>query len=66
MFIKTVSTTSGINPIKFDETGGVLYGLLTLDGGSSTNNFSGDFQFNGKDYWGFAYSNGSNNFVLKL
>ena len=28
MFIKTVSTTSGINPIKFDETGGVLYWIL--------------------------------------
>lgn len=44
----------------------VLYGLLILDGGTSTNNFSGDFQFNGKDYWGFAYSNSGNNFVLKL
>ena len=44
----------------------VLYGLLALDGGASTNNFSGDFQFNGKDYWGFAYSNINNNFVLKL
>ena len=44
----------------------VLYGLLVLDGGVTTNNFSGDFKFNGKDYWGFAYSNGSNNFVLKL
>ena len=44
----------------------VFYGLLTLDGGSSANNFSGDFQFNGKDYWGFAYSSGDNNFVLKL
>ena len=28
MFIKTVSTTSGINPIKFDETGGVFYWIL--------------------------------------
>ena len=44
----------------------VFYGLLTLDGGSSTNNFSGDFQFNGKDYWGFAYSNTNINIVLKL
>lgn len=44
----------------------VFYGLLTLDGGTSTNNFSGDFQFNGKDYWGFAYSDTRNNFVLKL
>lgn len=44
----------------------VFYGLLTLDGGTSTNNFSGDFQFNGKDYWGFAYSDTCNNFVLKL
>lgn len=44
----------------------VFYGLLTLDGGASDNNFSGDFQFNGKDYWGFAYSNARNNFVLKL
>ena len=44
----------------------VLYGLLALDGGVTTNNFSGDFKFNGKDYWGFAYSNSGNNFVLKL
>ena len=44
----------------------VLYGLLTLDGGTSTNNFSGDFQFNGKDYWGFAYSSANINIVLKL
>ena len=28
MFIKTVSTTSGMNPIKFDETGGVFYWIL--------------------------------------
>ena len=28
MFIKTVSTKSGINPIKFDETGGVFYWIL--------------------------------------
>ena len=28
MFIKTVSTASGINPIKFDETGGVFYWIL--------------------------------------
>ena len=34
MFIKTVSTTSGINPIKFDETGGVFYWILNT--GSST------------------------------
>ena len=34
MFIKTVSTTSGINPIKFDETGGVFYWIL--NSGSST------------------------------
>ena len=34
MFIKTVSTTSGINPIKFDETGGVFYWILNP--GSST------------------------------
>ena len=44
----------------------VFYGLLTLDGGPSTNNFSGDFQFNGKDYWGFAYNDTRANFVLKL
>ena len=44
----------------------VLYGLLALDGGVTTHNFSGDFKFNGKDYWGFAYSNSGNNFVLKL
>ena len=34
MFIKTVSTTSGINPIQFDETGGVFYWILNT--GSST------------------------------
>ena len=34
MFIKTVSTTSGINPIQFDETGGVFY--WSLNTGSST------------------------------
>ena len=34
MFIKTVSTTSGVNPIKFDETGGVFYWILNT--GSST------------------------------
>lgn len=34
MFIKTVSTASGINPIKFDETGGVFYWILNT--GSST------------------------------
>ena len=34
MFIKTVSTTSGINPIKFDETGGVFYWILNT--GSTT------------------------------
>lgn len=34
MFIKTVSTTSGINPIKFNETGGVFYWILNT--GSST------------------------------
>ena len=34
MFIKTVSTISGINPIKFDETGGVFYWILNT--GSST------------------------------
>jgi len=34
MFVKTVSTTSGINPIKFDETGGVFYWILNT--GSST------------------------------
>ena len=34
MFIKTVSTTSGINPIKFDETSGVFYWILNT--GSST------------------------------
>lgn len=34
MFIKTVSTKSGINPIKFDETGGVFYWILNT--GSST------------------------------
>ena len=34
MFIKTVSTTSGITPIKFDETGGVFYWILNT--GSST------------------------------
>ena len=34
MFIKTVSTTSGINPIKFVETGGVFYWILNT--GSST------------------------------
>lgn len=34
MFIKTASTTSGINPIKFDETGGVFYWILNT--GSST------------------------------
>ena len=28
MFIKTVSTISGINPIKFDEAGGVFYWIL--------------------------------------
>lgn len=28
MFVKTVSTTSGINPIKFNETGGVFYWIL--------------------------------------
>ena len=34
MFIKTVSTSTGINPIKFDETGGVFYWILNT--GSST------------------------------
>ena len=34
MFIKTVSTKSGINPIKFDETSGVFYWILNT--GSST------------------------------
>ena len=34
MFIKTVSTTSGINPIQFDETSGVFYWILNT--GSST------------------------------
>lgn len=34
MFIKTISTTSGINPIQFDETGGVFYWILNT--GSST------------------------------
>ena len=34
MVIKAVSTTSGINPIKFDETGGVFYWILNT--GSST------------------------------
>ena len=34
MFVKTVSTTSGINPIKFDETSGVFYWILNT--GSST------------------------------
>lgn len=34
MFIKTVSTTSGINPIKFNETSGVFYWILNT--GSST------------------------------
>ena len=28
MFIKTISTSTGINPIKFDETGGVFYWIL--------------------------------------
>ncbi len=34
MFIKTVATKSGINPIKFDETSGVFYWILNT--GSST------------------------------
>ena len=44
----------------------VFNGLLILDGGPSTENFSGDFQFNGADYWGFAYNYNGANFVLKL
>lgn len=48
-------------------TGSAVFdGLLILDGGPSTNNFSGDFQFNGEDYWGFAYSDSRINYVLKL
>lgn len=34
MFVKTVSTTLGINPVKFDETSGVFYWILNT--GSST------------------------------
>ena len=50
MKIKTVTTVGGVNPVYSGATDS-----------SGLNRYR-----NGKDYWGFAYSDGRNNFVLKL
>ena len=53
MTIKTISTVDGINVADFGNTVNKYYWFKNL----------GDTTI---DYWGFAYSDGRNNFVLKL